>query len=1102
MRTLLFVIISALICLPGYGQYYQSCIDIPTYTDDGTNSITLRNSIARNAAGEMVLIGNRKIYKLTSAGVKSWEKDLTGTVRDFEIDASGNVVAIHNSDLSVVKYTSAGTKAWENTFTTFALLDATVDKDGNVYVTGHDYGSMANPNEFLVFAKYNGATGALMWSKPVADLFGRSVVTAPSGDVYVLADNGNFGSLTYTLYKYSSAGTFQWQINYVNNLSIPELMIGPDGNPYLTVADFSSSRLIKIQASDGDVLEDVLFDLGRIQVAFRGSNFVILGQDFEGSNVLVNYPGTFPIPTAADYINTFTTTDPGYPYVSLNLEADGTAGIVNSLPDQGFGQETSLIRYSPTGTKVDQTIVGTFTTGAVVDSNGDYIIPTKEQCIKRLTLCSKLVINITTAPQSQKVCAGSTVQFTVAATGTALLYQWQKGADLLANGGHISGATSATLTITGADNVNDAGSYTCTIYDGCNHSKTTTAVTLSFVTGPAITGQPTAVEACAGSNINFTITASGQNVKYQWKKGGVALTDNALITGSKTANLGVKTIAAADAGLYTCEVTSDCFATPITSQSASLTVYLPASIITPPTATASACAGNDLSITLVASGANITYQWRKGTTNLVESATVVGTKTNTLTLKQLAAGDVGQYSCVVTGMCGTPATSSATAVSISTPSQITAQPVSKSVCTGTNVSFSITASGTALTYTWRKGNTVIGNGGKYSGATTATLTITGASELEAGAYTCTINNPCGSEIASSAAQLNIDPTPSIISQSGNTVLCEGDVGKISVTTGTGNFQFQWKKDGVALSDGTAVTGATTDELLILSASTADAGVYTCEVKSGCGNPLNSPGITVAVNKGTQIVSQTTDLATCQDDKLMLTVTASGTGLTYSWKKNGSLLSDAGNISGTKTAALTILHASPLDEGRYTCEVTGTCKGTAITEGIDVDIEPKPDLVLATDIDCKGFQPLWSELVTDANFTQGEYTLFKKGSTTPLDLMDIDGLGEYLIVKNTGTCSDTVIWNNTCVITGTESTFSSHISVAPNPSNGLFKIQNLARPLPFELYNAQGKLVLSAKEPDADGFVNAQHLSDGLYLLSIPNESGKGETLRVVIRREE
>ncbi|AYB33370.1 immunoglobulin domain-containing protein [Chryseolinea soli] len=1098
MRTLLFVI-SAFLCLPGYGQFYQSCIDVPTYTDDGSNHNNIRNSIVRNATGDMAMVGNLKMYKLTKAGVVSWSKDLTLSVRDFEVDNSGNVLAIHNQDLSIIKYASAnGAKAWENTFTSVALIDAVPDNNGNVYATGYDYG-----NDELYIAKYDPATGADLWQGvslvSLPNYNGQSIAVSSTGDVYILAYN--FGTTQYKLIKYSSAGALQWQIDYNNNLNIGGVKVGPDGNAYITAADFNSSRLIKVRASDGAILENELFDLGKIIVAFRGNDFVVVGQNGSGNYALVNYPSTFPTPTAADYIDTFSAFDIDYPYVSINIEADGTAGLVFSIQD--FIETSTLIRYSPTGDKLTpQVVLPTFVTGAVLDSNGDYIIPTRQQCVKRLTSCDKLAITIITPPQSQKVCAGSTVQFTVAATGTGLLYQWKKGADLLANGGHISGATTATLTITGADNVNDGGSYTCTIYDGCNHTKTTTAVTLTFVDGPIITGQPTAVEACAGSNINFTITATGQNVKYQWKKGGVALVDNTLITGAKTANLGLKTIAATDAGLYTCDVTSDCFATPITSQSASLTVFLPASVITPPPATAAACAGNDLSITLVASGANLTYQWRKGANNLVESGTVVGTKTNTLTLKQLAAGDVGQYSCVITGMCGNPATSSATTVSISTPSQITSQPVSKSVCTGTNVSFSITASGPSLTYTWRKGNTVVNNGGKYSGATTATLTITGATELEAGAYTCTINNPCGSEIASSAAQLNIDPAPSIVSQSGNTALCEGDVGRISVTTGTGNFQFQWKKDGVVLTDGMAHTGTTTDELLIISASTADAGVYTCEVKSGCGNPINSTGITVAVSNGTQIVSQTTDLKTCQDDKLTLSVTASGNGLTYSWKKNGSLLSDAGTISGSKTATLTIQHISPLDEGRYTCEVTGTCKGTAISDGIDVDIDPKPNLVLATDIDCKSFQPVWSELVTDTNFTEGEYTLFKKGSTTPLGLMDIDGLGEYLIVKNTGTCADTVIWNNTCVITGTESTFSSHVSVAPNPSNGLFKIQNLARPLPFELYNAQGKLVLSAKEPRADGFVDAQHLSDGLYLLSIQNESGKGETLRVIISKEQ
>jgi len=64
---------------------------------------------------------------------------------------------------------------------------------------------------------------------------------------------------------------------------------------------------------------------------------------------------------------------------------------------------------------------------------------------------------ITTQPQSRTVSAGSSVSFTVAATGsTPLTYQWQK------NGTAIAGATAATYTIASAQ-AGDAGSYTVVV---------------------------------------------------------------------------------------------------------------------------------------------------------------------------------------------------------------------------------------------------------------------------------------------------------------------------------------------------------------------------------------------------------------------------------------------------------------------------------------------------------------------------------------------------------------------------------------------------------------------------------------------------------------
>ena len=87
---------------------------------------------------------------------------------------------------------------------------------------------------------------------------------------------------------------------------------------------------------------------------------------------------------------------------------------------------------------------------------------------------------ITSQPASQNVGAGATATFTVEATGdvelSGLTYQWQKNGVDLTNGGDISGATTATLTIIHADS-NDEGSYRCVVTGGCG-SATSSAATL------------------------------------------------------------------------------------------------------------------------------------------------------------------------------------------------------------------------------------------------------------------------------------------------------------------------------------------------------------------------------------------------------------------------------------------------------------------------------------------------------------------------------------------------------------------------------------------------------------------------------------------------
>jgi hypothetical protein len=73
--------------------------------------------------------------------------------------------------------------------------------------------------------------------------------------------------------------------------------------------------------------------------------------------------------------------------------------------------------------------------------------------------------SITGQPANQRVLVGGTATFTVTAVGASgLSYHWKRYGTNLVNGGNISGATSATLTISNAQ-LADATTYTATVTD-------------------------------------------------------------------------------------------------------------------------------------------------------------------------------------------------------------------------------------------------------------------------------------------------------------------------------------------------------------------------------------------------------------------------------------------------------------------------------------------------------------------------------------------------------------------------------------------------------------------------------------------------------------
>ena len=105
--------------------------------------------------------------------------------------------------------------------------------------------------------------------------------------------------------------------------------------------------------------------------------------------------------------------------------------------------------------------------------------------------------------------------------------------------------------------------------------------------------------------------------------------------------------------------------------------------------------------------------------------------------------------------------SAVTRLAADVPPTITAQPQSQTATAGANVTFAVTADGTApLGYQWRKSGATLTDGGNVSGAATAALTLANVRLGDAGNYDVVVSNGLGTNISRAATlTVTIFPRP-------------------------------------------------------------------------------------------------------------------------------------------------------------------------------------------------------------------------------------------------------------------------------------------------------------------------------------------------------
>ena len=122
---------------------------------------------------------------------------------------------------------------------------------------------------------------------------------------------------------------------------------------------------------------------------------------------------------------------------------------------------------------------------------------------------------VTTHPASTTVNAGTTASFSVVATGSDLVYQWQSRADTGAAWANIAGANASSYT-TPVTVAVDAGKQFRAVVTNSAGSAASNAATLTVTAPPVITTQPTSQTVTVGNAVTFDVVASGSGNSYQW----------------------------------------------------------------------------------------------------------------------------------------------------------------------------------------------------------------------------------------------------------------------------------------------------------------------------------------------------------------------------------------------------------------------------------------------------------------------------------------------------------------------------------------------------------------------------------------------------------
>ncbi len=523
----------------------------------------------------------------------------------------------------------------------------------NLSAGNNDYQSLAfNANGIPYIAYQDAANG------------NRTTVQSLSGSNWGLVGMAGFGTV-------SGIGIASYQSLAFDNMNVPHVAFSRDGA--CTILRFNGTTWLNMNGSNAN----------QSSVASQGANNFYQSLKF---NPITNEPWVaFNAPDM--YFGTVVR------YGIHCLEPTNAPAppsiIIDPFSQTSCQQLNETVTFSVTGAGHGLTYEwsngsqGRVMTTSVLGNN--YRVTISGTCGKITsnvaTHTAKTPTTIATQPESVTLCGGTLGYFTVMAapTNIPIDYTWNTG---------LRGTNQLATTT--------PGMYNVTLASSCGTAVSNfVSLTNKYTT---IDTEPTSQTICKGSSATFALTASGENLTYQWQ-------NNSSTNSEATYTL---------AGFYLATVSGTC----------GKVVSIPFNLQTKETSISahpqsqSICKGSKATFDVIAIGDNLAYVWSNGlstTTSMVSST--LGTN----------------YNVTVIGTCGNAISNAFNITSISGPS-IVSQPISKTACVGANATYSVSAIGSNLNYTWSN---------NLSNTNSMTTSVAGLN------YVVTVTGTCGLSVVSS-----------------------------------------------------------------------------------------------------------------------------------------------------------------------------------------------------------------------------------------------------------------------------------------------------------------------------------------------------------------